>query len=244
LSDEIVDGQGRALDQIRVMIVDDHRMVAESLEKSLSEDQAFKVVALAGTVAEALAKVEAAAPDVVLMDCGFPDGTGVQAAEAIRWRLPDTTIVFVAADASDEAMIAAVEVGARAYILKTQPLSDLTDAIRRTAAGEMLIPAEELPRLLRNRHTAFRAKAEQEALADRLTDREGQILKLMATGHDPSAVADYLCLELTTVRWHVKNILGKLGVHSQLAAVARAVEAGLVDISAATRPRGGTAGHL
>jgi two-component system response regulator DevR len=225
------------------MIVDGHRMVAESLEGTLSEDQAFKVVARAETIAAAIATVDAAAPDVVLMDYGLPDGTGVQAAEAIREKLPATTIVFLTADASDEAIIAAVEVGARAYILKTQSLSDLTDAIRRAAAGEMLIAAEELRRLLLSRHTASRGQAEQKALADRLTDREGQILMLMATGHDPSAVADYLCLELNTVRWHVKNILGKLGVHSQLAAVARALEAGLVDISAATRPREGTAGQ-
>jgi DNA-binding NarL/FixJ family response regulator len=179
-------------------------------------------------VAGAIAAVDEAAPDVILMDYLLPDGTGVQAAEAIRSMAPAATIVFVSGEGSDEAVMSAVEAGASGYLLKTQAVGELTDAVLKAAAGEMLIPAGELSRLLVARQRLARSEAERKRMVDRLTEREGQILGLMASGWDNSAIADDLHLELTTVRWHVQNILEKLGVHSKLAAVARAAEYGLL----------------
>jgi DNA-binding NarL/FixJ family response regulator len=213
---------------IRVMIVEDHTMVAESLERSLRAEPKISVVARAESVAGAIAAVDEAAPDVILMDYLLPDGTGVQAAEAIRSMAPAATIVFVSGEGSDEAVMSAVEAGASGYLLKTQAVGELTDAVLKAAAGEMLIPAGELSRLLVARQRLARSEAERKRMVDRLTERESQILGLMATGWDNSAIADDLHLELTTVRWHVQNILEKLGVHSKLAAVARAAEYGLL----------------
>jgi DNA-binding NarL/FixJ family response regulator len=210
------------------MIVEDHTMVAESLERSLKAEPRITVVARAESVAEAVAAVDAAAPDVVLMDYLLPDGTGVEAAEAIRSMAPAATIVFVSGEGGDEAMMSAIEVGASGYLLKTQAVGELTDAVLRAAAGEMLIPARELARLLVARQRLSRSESERLQLAGRLTEREAEIHKLMAGGWDNSAVAEHLHLELTTVRWHVQNILEKLGVHSKLAAVARAAEYGLI----------------
>jgi DNA-binding NarL/FixJ family response regulator len=134
----------------------------------------------------------------------------------------------VSGEGGDEAMMSAIEVGASGYLLKTQAVGELTDAVLRAAAGEMLIPARELARLLVARQRLSRSESERLQLAGRLTEREAEILKLMAGGWDNSAVAEHLHLELTTVRWHVQNILEKLGVHSKLAAVARAAEYGLI----------------
>jgi DNA-binding NarL/FixJ family response regulator len=220
--------EGKSAGLIRVMIVEDHTMVAESLERSLKTEPKIYVVARAESVAEAIAAVDEAAPDVVLMDYLLPDGTGAQAAEAIRSMAPAATIVFVSGEGSDEAMMSAIEVGASGYLLKTQAVGELTDAVLRAAAGEMLIPARELARLLVARQRLSRSESERLQLAGRLTEREAEILKLMAGGWDNSAVAEHLHLELTTVRWHVQNILEKLGVHSKLAAVARAAEYGLI----------------
>jgi len=214
---------------IRVMIVEDHTMVAESLERSLLAEPRISVVARAESVAAAVAAVTEAAPDLILMDYKLPDGTGAQAAEAIQAIAPAAAVVFVSGDNSDEAMMSAVEVGASGYLLKTQAVGDLTDAVLRAAAGEMLIPARELSRLLVARQRTLRSDAERKQMVDRLTEREREILVLMAGGWDNSAVAEHLHLELTTVRWHVQNILEKLGVHSKLAAVARAAEHGLID---------------
>ncbi|HXA43692.1 MAG TPA: response regulator transcription factor [Candidatus Solibacter sp.] len=213
---------------VRLMIVEDHRMVAESLERALRSDKTIVVVALAESVAEAIAAVDAAAPNVVLMDYSLPDGTGADAAAAIRSMAPAVTIVFISGNPTDEAMLAAVEVGASGFLHKTQAIGELTDAILRAAAGEMLIPARELSRLLVSRQQARRSDAERDQVAGRLTAREREILSLMASGWDNSAMADKLHLELTTIRWHVQNILEKLGAHSKLAAVARAAEYGLV----------------
>jgi DNA-binding NarL/FixJ family response regulator len=186
------------------------------------------VVARAESVAEAVAVVDAAAPNVVLMDYSLPDGTGADAATAIRTMAPAVTIVFISGNPTDEAMLSAVEVGASGFLHKTQAIGELTDAILRAAAGEMLIPARELSRLLVSRQQARRSDAERELLAGRLTAREREILSLMADGWDNSAMAEKLHLELTTIRWHVQNILEKLGAHSKLAAVARAAEYGLI----------------
>ena len=213
---------------MRLMIVEDHRMVAESLERALRSERAIEVVARAESVAEAVAAVDAAAPHVVLMDYSLPDGTGADAAAAIRSIAPAVIIVFISGNPTDEAMLSAVEVGASGFLHKTQAIGDLTDAILRAAAGEMLIPARELSRLLVSRQQARRSDSEREQLAGRLTAREREILGLMATGWDNSAMADKLHLELTTIRWHVQNILEKLGAHSKLAAVARAAEYGLI----------------
>ena len=217
-----------AVGAIRLMIVEDHRMVAESLERALRSEAAIAVVARAESVAEAIASVEAAAPSVVLMDYSLPDGTGADAATAIRSIAPSVIIVFISGNPTDEAMLSAVEVGASGFLHKTQAIGELTDAIKRAAAGEMLIPARELSRLLVSRQQSRRSDAERDQLAGRLTAREREILGLMATGWDNSAMADELHLELTTIRWHVQNILEKLGAHSKLAAVARAAEYGLI----------------
>jgi DNA-binding NarL/FixJ family response regulator len=210
------------------MIVEDHTMVAESLERALKAEPAIDVVALAASKAEALAAVDHAAPDLVLMDYRLPDGTGAEAAAAIRQVAPAATIVFVSGDSSDEAMMSAVEVGASGYLLKTQPVGELTDAVLRAAAGEMLIPAQELSRLLVSRQQRQRSESERQKVADRLTSREREILRLMASGADNATMAEQLHLSLTTVRWHVQNILEKLEAHSKLAAVANAAEYGLV----------------
>ena len=216
------------MQMIRVMIVEDHTMVAESLERALKAEPTIEVVALAASVADALEKVDDAAPDLVLMDYRLPDGTGAQAAEAIRLVAPTATIVFVSGDSSDEAMLSAVEVGASGYLLKTQPVGELTEAVIRAAAGEMLIPAHELSRLLVSRQRRQRSETDRQQVASRLTPREREILRLMASGADNASMAEQLHVELTTVRWHVQNILEKLGAHSKLAAVAAAAEFGLV----------------
>lgn len=219
----------RGAETIRVMIVEDHQMVAESLQMALQSDPAIEVVALAATVADAVLVAREVEPDLIVMDYGLPDGTGTEAAAAIMAELPAVIVVFASAEASDEALLGAVEAGASGYVLKSRPAADLIDAVRRAAAGEMLIPARELSRLLVLRQRNRRSEAERKQMVDQLTPRELDIVKLMATGLDSADIADQIHIELTTVRWHVQNILQKLGVHSKLAAVARAAEYELVD---------------
>lgn len=217
-------------DQTRVLIVEDHLILAEGLALALGRCDDLLVVGLAGSVAEAVALADQEVPHVVLMDYHLPDGTGAQAALAIRRRLPEAAIVMLTADASDEVLMAAVEAGACGFLLKSNAAAQVIEAVRRAADGEMLIPAATLARLIGRQREQARRQAERSRLLEKLTPRELEVLALMARGLDNRAIAHRLVLSYATVRGHVQNILSKLDAHSKLEAVARAVEYGLLDL--------------
>jgi DNA-binding NarL/FixJ family response regulator len=140
----------------------------------------------------------------------------------------DVAIVFLSADSSEDALIAAIEAGACGYLVKSGAAAQVADAVRRAAEGEMLIPAATLAGLLARQRQRQREQAQVETLAGQLTRREKEILKLMAQGLDNRAIAEKLFISFTTVRGHVQNILEKLDAHSKLEAVARANQHGLI----------------
>jgi DNA-binding NarL/FixJ family response regulator len=214
--------------RIGVLIVEDHQVLAEGLELALVRHADVDVVGWAPTVEEALGLARERRPQVVLMDYHLPDGTGAQAAATIRRELDDVAIVFLSADSSEDALIAAIEAGACGYLVKSGAAAQVADAVRRAAEGEMLIPAATLAGLLARQRQRQREQAQVETLAGQLTRREKEILKLMAQGLDNRAIAEKLFISFTTVRGHVQNILEKLDAHSKLEAVARANQHGLI----------------
>jgi two-component system response regulator DevR len=213
---------------ITILIVEDHRVVAEGLACLLGEYADLTVVASVESVGEAAGAAERTSPDVALIDFRLTDGTGADAADAIRGGSPSTNVLFLSADCSDDAMLAAVEAGAYGYLLKTAACCDeIAEAVRKAAAGEILIPADRLAELLTRRRMNESASAEQARRLESLTSREREVLLLLARGLDNRSVAAELNISYATVRTHVRNILDKLGVRSQLEAVARAVDWGL-----------------
>lgn len=137
---------------INVLIVEDHAVVAEGLVALLAEHPDLRVLGWAPTVADATQLAAESPVDVAVVDFWLPDGTGVDAAAGIRTSRPDAVVVFVSADDSDQAMLAAVEAGASGYLVKTATGKEIVEAVRRAADGEMLIPAPRLAELLaRNR---------------------------------------------------------------------------------------------
>lgn len=213
---------------IKVLIVEDHELVAEGLQMLIEEDQGIQVVGRARTAVEAVEMAESAAPHVVLMDFQLDGVSGAVATRNILSILPQTRVVFLSANGNDEAMMEAIEAGGRGYLLKTEAASRVVDAIHRAAAGEMLVPAEVLAGLLSRQRQRQAAEAERSRLAGSLTPREHDILRLVARGMDNQAIADESHISVTTVRGHVQRILEKLGAHSKLEAVARAADAGLI----------------
>ncbi len=212
----------------RVLLVEDHPIVAEGLQLALGRHDEFRVVGTAVTVAEAARLATELQPSVVLLDYHLPDGTGADAARIIRNAVPHAALVMLSADASDEAMLASIEAGVSGYVVKSEAAAEIASAVRRAAAGEMLIPASTLVGLLgRQRQRAYKA-ARRTELSERLTPRETEVLQLMARGIDNRAIVDELGISLATVRVHVQNIIEKLGAHSRLEAVIRANEYGLV----------------
>jgi DNA-binding NarL/FixJ family response regulator len=209
------------------MVVDDHQMIVQALVVALTREPDIEIVATASSVAEAVAAVPDAKPDVLLIDYYLPDGTGVDAVRGLD--APALKTVFLSSDRSDGAVLAALEAGACGYLVKSEPLDQLVAAVRRAGDGEILLQPGELSALLGRQREQQRREAEQRRVAASLTSREREILQLMAQGLDNRAIAELLHLALTTVRWYVQVMLEKLEVHSKLGAVARAAELGLIE---------------
>lgn len=210
----------------KVLLVEDHRVVAEGLWALLDEYDDLTVVGWADSVAEAVPMTEQLDPEVALIDYRLPDGTGAEAADRIRALDPTVAVVFLSADASDAALLAAVEAGASGYLLKSAGGDEIANAIRAAAAGETLIPARTLMEVLARHRESTRVFAEQTERLESLTSREQEILALMTQGVDNRAIADRLTISYATVRTHVRGILEKLDARSQLEAVAKAAEWG------------------
>lgn len=215
---------GKVAEKVRVLVVEDHRAVAELIEIGLAKHADIEVVGIAhdGQSAERLAAE--LRPDVILMDQHLAGTSGSDVALRIRQANGNVAIVVLTGDDSDDAMLSAVEAGASGFLLKSGPASDIVDAVRLAAAGETTIPAGTLTRLF-----ALRRRRE-EALRDRptLTAREQEVLHLMASGADNKTIAARLTLSIHTVRNHVESILEKLEAHSKLEALAKAYELGIL----------------
>lgn len=208
----------------RVLIVEDHQVVAEGLAALLNEHPELRVVAIAGGVGEVEHLADVERVDVVLCDYWLPDGTGPEAVAALRAHLPEVAVVFLSADSSDEVVLAALEAGAAGYLVKSAGGADVADAVRRAIDGEILVPARQLAKLLARRRERSHRSQEHARRLDSLTPRERQILSLMTSGMDNRDIARELNISYTTVRSHVRHLLSKMGARSKLEAVVRAAD--------------------
>ena len=205
----------------RVLIVEDHRVVAEGLTALINNQADMNVVGNVGTVAECADAATELDPDVVLLDFRLPDGTAPDAAAAIRAIRPAAKTIFLTREDTDAARFAAVQSGASAFIHKSQAAAEVVNAIRDVARGKMLITPRTIATLLAKRRTV-------EAQLDRLTVREKEVLRLMAQGLASRNIAAELGISYTTVRTHIRSLGSKLAVHSKLEAIVKARELGLI----------------
>ena len=213
---------GRSEWRIRVAIVENHQLVSESLGMLLDGQPDMEVVGKATSVAEAAALPSHLSPDVVVMDFHLDDGTGRDAALAMRQRFPEVKFVFLSRDASEDAQLAAVEAGASAYLQKSSPASEVIAAIRKVAQGGSLITPAMIARLV------SRGK-DREHMRSSLSPREREVLQLMSTGVGNREIATRLGISYSTVRTHVRSISAKLGAKSMVNAVVTAHDLELVN---------------
>ena len=209
-------------DPIRVLVVEDHRVVAEGLAALIDGQADMKVVGNVGTVAECIPAAAELNPDVVLLDFRLPDGTGPDAAAAIRSIRPGAKMIFLTREDTEAARFAAVQSGASAFLHKSRAAAEVVAAIRDVARGKMLITPRTIATLLNKRRAI-------EAQLERLTPREKEVLRLMAEGHPSRSIAAELGISYTTVRTHIRGLGSKLAVHSKLEAVVKARELGLIN---------------
>lgn len=210
---------------VRVLIIEDHPVVAEGLSSLLEDYLDITVTGVAASVAEIIPLIEKITADVAVVDYHLPDGTVYDVVDRIRSRSPHTSIVLISADEGDEPLLAAIQVDASGYLIKSATGEEIIRIIRAAAWGETTIPAGILTRALAVYRESTRHQEEQAQL-ESLTSREKEILAMMIQGADNRTVAERLQISYATVRTHVRSILTKLGARSQLEAVAKAREWG------------------
>ena len=205
---------------IRILIADDHSVVRQGLRMFLGLDPELEVVGEARDGAEALLRAHVLHPDVVLIDLLMPVMDGIAAIAAIRRELPDVEVIALTSVLDDSSVIGAVRAGAIGYLLKDTEADDLRRAIKAAAAGQVQLSPKAAARLMRE----VRVPDSPEAL----TEREVDVLRLLAQGQANKQIARNLQIGEKTVKTHVSNILAKLGVPSRTQAALYAVRIGLV----------------
>jgi len=219
---------------IRTMIVDDHALFRRGLEMVLDSEPDIELVGQASDGTEAVEKAAESLPDIVLMDIRMPRSNGIEACRAMKEAAPSAKIVILTISDEEEDLFEAIRAGASGYLLKDIPLDEVADTVRAVHGGQSLINPSMAGKLL----TEFAALARrddeeraQELPAPRLTEREMQVLKLVARGMNNRDIAKELFISENTVKNHVRNILEKLQIHSRMEAVMVAVREKLIEFS-------------
>jgi DNA-binding NarL/FixJ family response regulator len=215
---------------IRVMVVDDHPMWRDAVARDLAE-AGYDVVATAADGAQALRVAGAARPDVVVLDLQLPDASGVDVTRGLRAACPAARVLVLSASGEQQDVLDAVKAGAVGYLLKSAALPEFLDAVRRTADGDPVFTPGLAALVLGEFRRLASAPAASDGDAPRLTERETEILRMVATGMSYKQIASRLVLSHRTVQNHVQNSLGKLHLHNRVELVRYAIEHGLADAS-------------
>jgi DNA-binding NarL/FixJ family response regulator len=214
---------------VRVLVADDHSVVRQGLRMFLSLDPEIEIVGEAANGKEALDMAGSLHPDVVLMDLLMPVMDGITAIGAIRQTIPGVEVLALTSVLEDASVVGAIKAGATGYLLKDTRAEELREAIKAAAAGQVQLSPQAAARLMRE----VRAPESPEAL----TDRETDVLRLLAEGKANKEIARELQIGEKTVKTHVSNILTKLGVQSRTQAALHAMRIGLVPATSETPAR-------
>ncbi len=204
---------------IRILIADDHSVVRQGLKMFLGLDPELEVVGEAANGEEAVRKAEELHPDVVLMDLLMPKMDGITATATIRRAQPDTEVIALTSVLEDATVVAAVRAGAIGYLLKDTQADELCGAIHAAAAGQVRLAPQAAARLMNEVRTPENP--------DMLTEREMEVLRLLAQGQANKEIARSLHIAEKTVKTHVSNILAKLGLQSRTQAALYALRVGI-----------------
>jgi two-component system NarL family response regulator len=223
--------EGQSSDVIRVIVADDHALFRRGLEMVLESEPDIEVVAEANDGNEVVKLAIEHMPDLVLMDVRMPGRGGIDAAQAIKDQVPHSKILMLTISDEEEDLYDAIKAGASGYLLKEISIEEVADAIRSVHAGQSLISPSMASKLL----TEFAAMArkdeeKQQMPTPRLTEREMEVLQLVAQGMNNRDIAKELFISENTVKNHVRNILEKLHLHSRMEAVVYAVREKLLEI--------------
>ena len=228
MTEPVIQDRGQATDALRVLIVDDHDLFRSGLRNLLEVEDGIEIIGEAAGGQEAVKIVRELAPDVVVMDLNMPGMGGVEATRHITTLAPLTRVVMLTISDQDNDVIDAILAGACGYLLKDSSIQDLMAGIRAAALGESLIsPTIAAKVLQRLRASSTRPEIETTIRAE-LSDREIEVLKLIANGKDNAMIAAELHISPKTVKNHISNILMKLQIDNRIQAAVYAVRSGIV----------------
>lgn len=212
---------------IRVVLVDDHIVVRQGLRAFLATAADIEVIGEASNGREAVELVCNVKPDVVLMDLVMPELDGIGATAEIKQAMPDVDVIAMTSFIEDDKVFGAMRAGATGYVLKDADPGEVMRAIRSAAAGEVHLDSRVARRLMQELHTG---KQKSDTIQQELSEREIEVLKLVAKGCSNQMIAQELIISPKTAKSHVSNILGKLGLASRTQAAVYALKEGLVTI--------------
>jgi DNA-binding NarL/FixJ family response regulator len=217
----------RPAETLRVLLVDDHDLFRTGL-RNLLEEQTVQVVGEAADGAQAIRMVRELAPDVVVMDLNMPGMTGVEATRQVTTLAPLTRVVVLTISDQDDDVMNAILAGACGYLMKDSSIQDLMQGIRAAAVGESLISPHIAAKVLQRLRATGTSEQDAATIRAELSDREIEVLKLIANGKDNANIAAELHISPKTVKNHISNILMKLQIDNRIQAAVYAVRSGIV----------------
>ncbi len=219
------------IDKVKVLVVDDHDIVREGIKMVLDSDPELSVVGVASSGEEAIEKVRELEPNVVVMDIGMPGLSGFEATRRIRQSNPDVQVLALTVHDSEAYVFQMLQAGATGYVVKRAPADEVIQAVKRAYHGESVLHPSVAKLLIRD--YLSRVERGEEASYDTLSDREREILKLIAEGKTNKEIAELLFLSVKTVQAHRANLMRKLGMHDRTELVKYAIRKGIIGLDEA-----------
>jgi DNA-binding NarL/FixJ family response regulator len=216
----------------RVLVVDDHAVVREGIKMVLETDPDLEVVGEAASGEEAVEKVRELKPDVVVMDVGMPGMSGFEATRRIRQTNPDVKVLALTVHDNEAYLFQMLQAGAVGYVLKRAPAADVIQAVKGAARGEAILYPSVAKLLIRD-YLSRVERGEERSSYDLLSEREREILKLIAEGRTNKEIAELLFLSVKTVQAHRANLMRKLGMHDRTELVKYAIRKGIIGLDEA-----------
>ena len=220
-------GRLRAEHKLKILIADDHPMLREALHRALDGEEDVEIVAEAGDGEEAVKLTSELKPDVVVMDIVMPKLNGIEATKKIKEVIPNTAVLILTTYDDEEYILGLLDAGAAGYLLKSARGSDIVEAVRAIQAGESVLHPNIIAKLLKR---AMTGPVEGHQRSELLSERESEVLKLVALGMSNKEVATKLLVSERTIKAHLTNIFNKLNVASRSEAIVRGLKLGLVSV--------------
>ena len=219
------------MNQIRVLVVDDHTIVREGVRMLLSAQPGIEVIGEAANGLEAVHKTRELKPDVVVMDIAMPGMSGLEATEVIKQSNPEVQVLALTVHESEEYFFRLLSAGGSGYVLKGAGSADLISAVQAVARGDVFLSPTVAKKLVGDYLTRVRSGEEQDSYGG-LTPREQEVLKLLAEGNTAREIADQLVLSISTVQTHRSHIMRKLDLHNRAELIKYAIRRGIIDMDA------------